>query len=308
MVRSTGVPAFVMRVGTRNQTFFDPTIPNFDQLNAEIAIVNLGDTEIFLDPGTRYCPFGILEWSRTGVKGLRQTLSGQTELAQTPAPDYKQAINKRSARFALDEAGNLKGKVTFVWEGQGALEHRQSAFHTDEAGRKKDLEEELMGLLPSGAIVKCDSSQGWDSLNDPVSATFTVEVSGFAAATGKRLLFPSSIFQVNSRQRFNNAERKEPVYFQYPFWTIDVVEVSVPATLQVENLPQSQPVKADFAFYRAERSVKANTISFRRDFAIGGFIFPPSYYAALRTFYQSVKTGDGEQIVLSTAVKQQGGN
>ncbi|HET6841677.1 MAG TPA: DUF3857 domain-containing protein [Candidatus Angelobacter sp.] len=308
MVRSAGLPAFVMRVGTRNETFFDPNVPNFDQLNAEVAVVNLGDKEVFLDPGTRYCPFGLLEWSRTGVKGLRQTASGQTELAQTPAPEYNQTIIRRSAKLALDEEGNLKGKVTLAWEGQDALEHRQSAFHTDEAGRKKELEEELKALLPNGAAVSCDSSQGWDDLNGPVSATFTIEIPGFAASTGKRLLFPSSIFQVNNRLRFNNPERKEPVYFRYPYRSSDVVDVSLPPAMRVESLPQGQPVKTDFAYYQAVRNVKENTLSFRREFAIAGFIFAKSYYPALRTFYQGVKAGDGEQIVLSTAAKQQGGN
>jgi hypothetical protein len=308
MVRSAGLPAFVMRVGTRDETFFDPNVPNFDQLNAEVAVVNLGDKEIFLDPGTRYCPFGLLEWSRTGVKGLRQTASGQTELAQTPAPEYKQTIIRRSAKLALDEEGNLKGKVTLAWEGQDALEHRQSAFHTDEAGRKKELEEELKALLPSGAAVSCDSPQGLDDLNGPISATFTIEIPGFAASTGKRLLFPSSIFQVNNRQYFNSPERKEPVYFRYPYRTSDVVDVSLPPAMRVESLPQNQPVKTDFAFYQAVRNVKENTLSFRREFAIAGFIFAKSYYPALRTFYQGVKAGDGEQIVLSTATKRQGGN
>lgn len=308
MVRSAGIPAFVMRVGTRNKTFFDPGVPNFAQLNAEIAVVNLGDKEIFLDPGTRYCPFGLLEWSRTGVKGLRQIPSGQTELVQTPAPDYNQTIIRRSAKLALDEEGNLKGKVTLAWEGQYALEHRQRAFHTDEAGRKKELEEQLKALLPNGAAVSCDSSQGWDDLNGPVSATFTIEIPGFAASTGKRLLFPSSIFQVNNRQYFNSPERKEPVYFRYPYRTSDVVDVSLPPAMRVESLPQAQPVKAEFAFYQAVRNVKENTLSFHREFAIAGFIFAKSYYPALRTFYQGVKAGDGEQVVLSAAAKQQGGN
>src|SRR5579859_6745532 len=308
MVRSAGLPAFVMRVGARKETFFDPNVPSADQLNAEISIVNLGDKEIFLDPGTRYCPFGILEWSRTGVKGQRQTASGQTELAQTPAPEYNQAIIRRSAKLALDEEGNLKGKVALAWEGQDALEHRQSAFHTDVAVRKKELEEELQSLLPNGSTVSCDSSDGWDDLNGPVSATFTIEVPGFAASTGKRLLFPSSIFQVNNRQHFNNPERKEPIYFRYAYRTSDAVEMSIPPAMRVESLPQSPPVKADFAFYQAVRNVNGNTLSFRREFAIAGFVFAKSSYPALRTFYQGVKTGDGEQIVLSTAAKPQGGN
>ena len=61
-----------------------------------------------------------------------------------------------NADMALDSGGNLTGTITVKFEGGDALEHRLDELDTDEAGRKKDLEDELQGWLPTGASIKTD--------------------------------------------------------------------------------------------------------------------------------------------------------
>jgi len=260
MVRAANIPAYVMRIGTRDETLFDPNILSWGQLNAEIAIVHLGDKDLFLDPGTPSCPFELLQWARTSVQGVRQNAAGGTELAQTPVPTYKQALTKRVAQLTMTDDGSVTGHVTLSWEGQPALVRRLNAFRTDEAGRKKDLEDELRLLLPNGCTAKLESATNWENPEAPLTATFTVQVPGFAATTGRRLLFPSSLFEVNSKARFTQSGRKNPVYFSYPFRMIDLVQITLPSDLQLENLPQTQQINNDFAFYKVERAAKANAV------------------------------------------------
>src|SRR5262249_29643473 len=91
--RGAGLPAFVMRVADRDEYFFQPNIPNPNQLTSEIAIVSLNGKDVFLDPGTPMCPYGLLVWQHTSSKGLRQSPGGGTELAQTDAPAYRDAVS-----------------------------------------------------------------------------------------------------------------------------------------------------------------------------------------------------------------------
>src|SRR5579864_1367814 len=86
MVRAANIPAYEMRVADRDEVFFQQAIPNAAQLTSEIVIVSLGSKEIFLDPGTPMCPFGLLTWQHTGTQGLRQTPGGGTHLAPTEPP------------------------------------------------------------------------------------------------------------------------------------------------------------------------------------------------------------------------------
>jgi Domain of Unknown Function with PDB structure (DUF3857)/Transglutaminase-like superfamily len=301
MVRSLRIPAYMMRIATREETFFQPAIPEWDQLNSEVAIVSLDGKEVFLDPGTRMCPYGLLEWKRTMVQGVRQKASGGTELSQTPLPEYSQAIVQRVADLKLNKEGSLKGQIMMQWMGQEALGMRIEGARTDEAGRKKQAEDELKALLPSTSVITLESATGWDQPDQPLRATFNVELPGLASSTGKRLLLPSGLFQINSRQRFVSANRKTPVYFEYPYRLLDKVLITLPQDVQVENLPQGQKANSEFAICYLERTANGNVLQFKRDFAIAGVSFPLNLYPALKTFFETVHRNDDEQVILRTA-------
>jgi hypothetical protein len=303
MLRAVSVPAFVMRVSDRDEVFFQQNVPDFHQLTSEVATAVVDGKDVFLDPGTPRCPYGLLKWQHTGTQGLRQNTAGGSELAQTPPPDYKKAITHRVGTMTLSEDGTLRGKISVAWAGEEAIAHRLSAYTTDESGRNKELEDEIKRLLANGAIVHLESSTGWDDPEKDLSASFTVEIPSFAATTGKRILVPNALFQANSRQPFAHGERKLPVYFSYPFYSLDDVQISLPSGVQVENLPQAAPVKLDYAFYDLKRSAGKNVLSFSRAFVMGGIAFQKEQYDGLRKFYSAVTAGDSEQIVLTLAAK-----
>jgi hypothetical protein len=303
MVRAVKIPAFVMRVSDRDETFFQPTIPNPRQLTSEIAIVVIDGKEVFLDPGTPLCPFAQLKWQHTATQGIRQTSGGSAELAKTEAPTYKDAVSKRVGRVTLTEDGGLNGKVFLAWTGEEALIHRLNAYRTDEAGRKKDLESELKAMLPSGSSVQLDSVTGGEDAEQQLIAAFRVEIPAFASRAGKRLLVPATMFEANLRPPFAHGERKNPIYFDYPYYVLDDVQISLPTNLRVESVPQTQPIKSDFAFYDFKRTAKGNVLALSRDFAMGGIAFLPKDYDALRSFFAGVASGDSEQVVLTTEAK-----
>ncbi|HEY6250822.1 MAG TPA: DUF3857 and transglutaminase domain-containing protein [Candidatus Angelobacter sp.] len=302
MARSVNLPAQVMRIASREETFFQPGIPDWDQLDSEVAIVSMPDgKEIFLDPGTRLCPFGLLAWQRTAVHGVRQKPGGGTELSETPAPTYAQALTQRIGELKLDRDGSLKGKIVLLWAGQDALERRINGAQTDEAGRKKAAEDELKLLLPGSAVVKLESLTGWDEPDKPLRALLNVELPGFAAITGKRLLLPTELFRAGKRQIFTQSERRTPVYFDYPYRVVDRLQVTLPADVQVENLPQSETAKVEFAMCKVQRAASGNVLDLTRDFAINGMSFPLKEYPSLKSFFDKVHANDDEQITLRTS-------
>jgi hypothetical protein len=301
LARATGLEVYDMRVADRDRVFFQVNIPNRSQLTSELAIAKVNGKEVFLDPGTPYCPFGLLPWRHTSTQGLRQMPGGGGEIAATPAANYKDAISKRVARLALASDGSAHGQIAIGWAGIEALEHRLSGFKTDEAGRKKELEDEMRSTLPPGASVEQLQATGWDTPEAQLSATFQVNIPSFASSTGKRLLVPSNLFQGSQTQPFAHGERKQPVYFEYPFYAIDDVKISFPSGMRIENLPQNQPLKTDFSFYRVQRSSDSSSFSVTRDFAIGGIAFVQQDYPQLKKFFEGVSTNDSESVVLTGA-------
>jgi hypothetical protein len=291
-----------MRVARRDETFFQMDIPNWRQLSSEIAIVGLPNgKEIFVDPGTPFAPFGLLDWRDSITEGVRQMADGSTALVKTPSMSYTNAITQRVARLTLSSDGALNGKIRLVWMGQEGLTRRLSASQTDEAGRKKEFEDELKGLLPSGALVTTESITGLENTDENLSVLFKVELPGFASVVGKRLLFPTGIFQANSKTLFVSEQRKFPVYLSYPYRAIDDLQITLPSEYTLEAMPQAPMLQTDFSIYKCQRSLKGNTISMTRDFAIAGVGFPLKDYPELRKFFSGVSSGDGEQVALTAA-------
>jgi hypothetical protein len=247
------------------------------------------------------CPFGHLAWQHTSTQGIRQTPEGSAVVAQTPGADYKQAVSKRVSRLVLSEDGSAKGKIGIAWVGEEALVHRLTSLKTDVAGRKKDLEDELKAMLPAGAIVQLDASNGWDDAEAQLTANFTVEVPGYASSAGKRLLVPKDLFQTHSRTPFAHGERTNPVYFSYPFYSMDETTVTFPASFHLEDITDVRPLQTDFSFYRVQHTSAGNSVTIDRDFAMGGIGFQTKEYPELRKFYSAVTSGDSEPLVLTAA-------
>jgi len=303
MSKAAGVPVYLMRVSGRDETIFEPKLPNRFQLSSEIAIVSLNGKDIFLDPGTPLCPFGHLAWQHTSTMGVRQLPEGGTALAPTPAANYKEAISKRVGRLALANDGTAKGSVAMGWTGEEALVRRLSALKTDVAGRKKDLEDEMKALLPKGAIVTLDTSNGWDDADAQLNATFNVEIPSYATTTGKRMLVPRDVFTTRSRQPFTHGDRKTPVYFEFPFYSMDETTFTFPAGFRLDNVTDAQPVQTEFSFYHIQHTASGNSVTVARDFAMGGIGFQQTQYPELRKFFSGVTTGDSDPLVLTTAAQ-----
>jgi len=299
MVRAAGIPARMMEVTSREDNFFEPTLLSADQLDAELAIVQINGKDVFLDPGSKYCPYGMLDWRLTATKGLEETDHG-TAIADTPSPAYNDAVVERIGRFVMNDDGSVEGNIRVVYIGQGAITHRQTAMKTDDAGRKKDLEDEVRAWLPSGADVKLTVEPVWDGYTKDFSAQFHVQTS-MAANAGKRVLLPGLVFQVNDKPRFPSNERVNGVYLYYPSREIDEVSITIPQSMDIENLPQNENVRRDYALYITEWSRQARTVTVKRDVAMGGFVFPVTEYKELKGFYDKVKAGDDQQAVLKVS-------
>ena len=300
MVRAAGIPAWAMLVTDRSDTLFEPKYLSMDQLDAEIAIVRINDKEVFLDPGTRYCPYGVLNWKYSATRGIRQAANGGTEISQTPEPDYTTAVTKRVARFKLNEKGEVEGAMAVAFFGQEALSRRLEGLQTDDVGRKKIIDDEVKTWLPGNAEITMTKTPDWGAVESPLVAEYKV-TSPMLNSAGKRVLLPSNIFEYDRPALFPHNQRKNAVYFEYPSAVMDDVKITLPESLQVESLPSSESAKLEYALYQTKRKQENNVISLNRDLAIATFVIPPANYQAVKGFYDKVKEYDDQQILLKRA-------
>src|SRR5258708_3174312 len=254
MARALGMDASVLYVSSRLERFFNSKVMDASQLDSMMAMVKVNGKDIYLDPGTRFCPYGMVRWFRTSTAALKPEKDGGTFL-EMPSLSYDKDVIYRLADMVLTQDGSLKGSIIVKYTGADALEHRLDALNTDEAGRKKALEDELKGWISSGTIVKIAEVQGMQAVNEPLIARFDVELPGYASAAGKRLLLASYLFQARKKDAFKHPERKYPVYFPYAFAEVDKIGIRLPAGYSVEGAPQPQEAGVPYARY-------SNTIQF----------------------------------------------
>jgi len=296
MVRAAGIQAYPMWVTNRSRGIFEKNYMSTDQLDSYVAVITIDGKEVFVDPGTKYCPYGLLYWPHSDTEGLRET-SGGIGIGRTPPPAYTGAITKRVGRFTLTDDGKLDGIVAVAYIGQEALSRRIEGSKTDEVGRTKMLEDDIKEWLPANAEISVTKQPDWDALGTPLVVDYKISTPTLISG-GKRVLLPTDIFQFGRPAIFTLAERQYPVYLDYPSREIDDINIKLPDTLQVENLPPGGSEKTEYALYKVERKQEKNELMITRDFAINTFIFQPGEYKTLKAFYEKVKEGDQKQALL----------
>lgn len=297
LARAAGFDASVLRVSSRSERFFDKNLPDSRQLDSDLAAVFIEGRDLYLDPATKFCPYGLVRWNRTSTAALKLGKSGTTFLNIPPARQDK-AVTVRTAKVSVDEDGTLTGTLDVSFQGGEALEHRLDALGTDEAGKKKNLEDEVRSWLPTGSVVTMTGAQGWDATDDPLTVHLTIQVPSFASFAGKRLLMPSYLLQSKQKDAFKNAERKYPVYFAYAFAELDNVSIQIPSGYSLEGTSAQQNANLPYARYQLFSKVEGTRLVTQRALLLNGVYFDPTKYKELKDFFSKVQAGDEQQAVL----------
>lgn len=306
LARAAGFDAQVVRAADRKEFFFKPNYLVASQLVSELAVVKLNGNDVFLDPGTEFCPFGLVRWIHTSDKGLKLDSSGGTFVVVPPAASDKSQL-RRIVRADLGPDGSLKGSLDVEMRGNHALERRLWALQEDDAGRRKGLEDEAKEWLPEGAIATVDNIQGWESTEEPLQVRYKIEVPSFASFAGKRLLIPAALFKTTKqKQAFQHKERKYAVYFPFAYNEMDNLILQVPEGYTAESVPVAQDVKLLSTRFVTARSFANNQFVSKRALVINGIIFRPSEYPDLKGFFDKVQGADEEQLVLQNAAVSAG--
>jgi hypothetical protein len=297
LARAAGFEASVLGVSDRQEHSFSKMILSLGQLNGVAVLIHVNGKDVLLDPGTRFCPYGVLSWKHSAVPALNFKTGG--EFITTPPPPS--TLMHRMADLDLAADGSAKGELTVALRGPEALEHRLEALQTDDAGRRKSFEDEVQAWLPGEATVKMTDSKGWDSVEDDLVARFTVDIPNFASVTGKRLIIPTYLFSTPRKGLFTIELRMYPITFPYPLTETDQVTVKWPDTYSLEEPPYRRKADLKYANYEISASAESKQLVTNRILRFDGLSFLPEKYPELRNFFTVVEAGDASHAVLEQA-------
>lgn len=298
LARAAGFQADPVDVSSRNVYFFDSKLMNPSQLNANVVLVKLDGKDLYLDPGTAFTPFGILRWDETSVKGLRIDKDGGSWIT-TPWPQPSESRIERKAMLQLTDSGSLEGKATITYTGLEALWRRTEERDEDAAARKKYLEDQVREYIPVAVDVELTNQPEWNSSAPALVAEFDLKVPGWASAAGHRTLLAVGLFGGVEKHTFEHADRVYPICFKFPYEDDDEVSISLPAGWQVGNIPKAQNVDLKATTYSLTVENKNGRLQVKRQLMLNIGLVETRKYPILRNFFQAVRTGDEQQIIVS---------
>ncbi|MGO9573609.1 MAG: DUF3857 domain-containing protein [Terriglobales bacterium] len=298
LARAAGFEAYGCLVSNRREYFFNPKTMQKEKLNSNVVLVKMNGKDLYFDPGGRFTPFGLLEWPETSVVGMRLDKDGGTWI-QTTLPQASESRIERVGKLTFSpETGDLEGTLTITYTGLEAMYHRLDERHADEVERKKYLEERVKSQIEAGTEVELTNKPDWTNPETPLVAEFKLKIPGWASNAGKRVVIPAAIFTVAEKRIFEHSNRVQPIYFDYPYEKVDDVTIELPPGWQVSSIPAPQDADKKIVGYNLKVEQSAGALRLTRKVTIDFLLLEQKYYAPLRAFFQLVRTGDGEQVVL----------
>jgi len=306
LARASGLNAMPMKVVDRSRAIFDYTLLSADQLDDFIVVVQLGGKDVYLDPGQKMCPFGLLHWKHTITSGFRLTEKNAT-IAITSPGTYNDSTVQRVANLTIDDSDGVKGAVNFIMTGQDALHWRQLALKNDVEEVKKQFNESIQDEFPEGVQADFEHFLG---LDDPgVKLIGIIKVSGnIGTVTGKHLILPGLFFESRSAHPFIAQDKRiTPVDLHFPRFEQDNVTLHLPPGYTVESAPQTPDVIwPNHALSRIRSTVKDNSVEVMRVFARNFALLDAKEYNDLHDFYLKVAAADQQQLVLTRTPANKG--
>jgi hypothetical protein len=297
VARAAGFEAYGVRVSDRAHYFFNQKIMDSNRLNANVVLVKLNGKDFYFDPGSKFTPYGLLPWNETGVLGLRLDKDGGTWV-ETTLPTSSQSQIKREADLKLSEEGDLEGKLKVTYTGLEAAFRRSEERNQDATARKKFLEDQVREYVPAAIEIDLANQPEWTDSSANLVAEFNLKVPGWVAGAGKRAMMPLGLFSGTEKHVFDHTQRTHPIYFEFPFGKVDDINIELPPGWKVGTLPEPQSIDGQVVVYSTSAENNKNMLHLTRKLSVDLLLLESQHYPVLRHFFQEVRAGDEEQILL----------
>jgi transglutaminase-like putative cysteine protease len=297
LLRAAGFDAYSVLVAPRSENFFNPKYLKASDLNANAVLVKLAGKDLYLDPGTVFTSYALLPWGETGVQALKVGQDGATWVS-TPLFDSSISKISRSADLKLASDGSLEGKLTITYSGHEAAWRRSVERDEDQNQHKKFLEDEVKASIPAPAEIELTNKPDWTSSSPTLVAEFNLKVPGWVSGAGRRQLLPVGLFSAPEKHICDRPTRVHPLYFSWKFQKQDDIRIVLPPEWQARDLPKPQSTETDLVGYSLSSENDKGTLRLVRKLRSDVISLETDQYETLHRFYQAVRTGDEQQLVL----------
>jgi len=289
MLRAAGLDARLAEVTTRDENTFHRSFPDAFQLNSELtAVLGRDNTVQFYDPGTPYCPVGMLSWEKEATTAL---VYGATDWRFVETPMSEALLNgeERTIRAAVSQDGSVQASVDLKITGQRAIQLRGQS-----SGEQiKDLIRELRTLLQASQVNESSVTvSNPKNFAAPVAASFEFTVPQLAERTETRLLVRPALLSHRDDSITAAPTRSNSICFPYPWSESDRAVISAPVGYMVEQVPSAVDLDIGAARYHSSFERQGECVVYQRRLAVNAISMSVDQYPAVKAFFDRVLRAD----------------
>ncbi|MEK6300655.1 MAG: DUF3857 domain-containing protein [Acidobacteriota bacterium] len=289
MLRAAGLDARLAEVTTRDENIFHRSFPDAFQLNSELTAVPGRDGSVqFYDPGTPYCPAGMLSWEKEGTTALVYG-AADWRFVETPMSEASLNAQERVVRATVAEDGGVQARVDLKITGQLAIQLRGQP----PGERIKNLIRELRVLLQAAQVEESSVVvSNPKNFAAPVAASFEFTVPQLAERTGTRLLVRPALLSHRDDSITAAPTRSNSICFPYPWSEIDRAVISAPGGYKIEQVPGAVELDIGAARYHSSFERQGECVVYQRQLVVNAISMSVDQYPAVKAFFDRVLQAD----------------
>ncbi len=259
----------------------------------------LGHLLIF-DPTSTMVPFGQIPSYEQDNFGLLVSEQGG-ELIHLPMSPPDQNRLTRTAKFAMQADGSIKGEVQEIRTGYVAAEGRYIYSQQTSADRRKTVER-ILGRMMGNFQLDSVEAENLDDIDKDLIIRYKFSAEHYAKNSGTMLLVRPRVLGEKLGALDMTKPRHYPYSFEVPTLQTDVFEFTLPEGYKVDGeLPA--PAKANFSFadYTSKIENSGSQLKYSREYKIKSTSVPADRIGELGKFFQQINRDENNQAILKKA-------
>lgn len=305
LAKAAGFDARLALSGNRDDLFFNRDFAHISFLASSFIAVKVGEQWQYFSPAEMYTTFGMLGWPEESQEALI-TDSKEPFWVTTSTSQPEKSLEKRTAKLTLLEDGTLEGDVRIEYSGHLGFDKKEYNDDDSPSEREETLRDSVKKRISTAELSNIKIENVTDPIK-PFAYAYHIRVPGYAQRTGKRIFLQPAFFEHGVAPLFSASERKQAVYFHYPWLEQDEVTIELPAGYALDNADAPAPMRsAPVTEYTPSIGVTGDgkMLVYKRRFFFGGggnIIFPVTSYSNLKTLFDLINKADNHTITLKQA-------
>ena len=253
---------------------------------------------LLFDPTSSETPFGELPDYERRSLGLLITAGGG-ELIELPpgAPESNQF--HRTASFRLDDAGMLSGVVTEVSTGSNAVAMRMQLQPLGNEERLRAVEERVAHHIANFKISEINIYNLEDPAK-PLVMRYVLSAPLYGKKTGPLLLLRPRVLGAKAEGLVDLKKRTYPYQTGGPSLQLDEVEIEIPPSLSLDELPPRTTISNPTLNYESETTFMNGVLRYKRQYRMKQYDVPVGNLADLNTAFGAILADERSIAVFKT--------